>query len=221
MRDRGRQTWRNAECSYWEFGYGNVLRPIPYDKTKIYIATGASSADEAEQAISDGHGFSFTGLDFYAEIYTDEQVCLASNGYGLRTKKYFEGVCASIGLLSTEEREYGCPVNGDVVGFLDVVVVTTEVATIYKTEETFTVSVGYWAGPEELPEIRFVFDHLPTKSDIDIALILRRATNGFMAGLYHDTYTCPGCEKTVHWLDLPGNLRQRLALSRDGYCDDC
>ena len=53
---------------------------------------------------------------------------------------------------------------------------------------------------------------LPDQRDVEDALIVRKMERDFRLGRHRETFTCSDCLERKHWLDIPGNIQEKLAL---------
>lgn len=62
----------------------------------------------------------------------------------------------------------------------------------------------------------YSFDHLPTEKDIDVASMIENFEHYFVFKPMR--FSCWECGKETHWLDTPGDLRDKINNHREKYC---
>ena len=137
----------------------------------------------------------------YLYTLTDEEMCQFMNGYGLRTKEYFDNLCSSIGYCG-----YECVDDFSGSHASD---------NLEKTEYYYTEK---YAEVDNFGEIRHYFNHNPSDYEVRVAKMIQDAEYNFRMCIWHEEFKCWECGRTVHWTDIRGDIFEKVNCMEDMYC---
>lgn len=200
---------------------------LPVTDKKIYILYGTEYAnkklteEEAEALGKEGKICAFKVGDLYAEYYhfseDTELESIFRYGYSVRSRKYIAKIMQNIGLTSWTEAEDSYTGDGKLERFDH-----SERFAIALNADTEIGKLGdrHWlaqtcirAGIDTFTVVKQHFDHHPSVDQINTAFDIRRFEYN-----PKEVFTCWECGRMTHWLDVPGNLHDKLDRAEDNYC---
>jgi hypothetical protein len=77
------------------------------------------------------------------------------------------------------------------------------------------------AGIDTFMVVKMHFDHRPSATQIGTAFDIRDCYYDLMLRRQKEVFTCWECGHMTHWLDIPGNLHQKMDYAKDSFCGHC
>lgn len=156
-----------------------------------------------------------------AEIYRD-YYNLDENGYSMllynysgRTKQYLDAEKQRIGLTDYKD---GLPEGFFAVGHYDELGYGVAEMDIGRYADGRYVAQSALGVTEDEYVLRMHFSHLPSRQDVMDALVIRKLERDFKLGRHREVFHCGACGETRHWLDIPGDIHQKLRLRLQRRC---
>lgn len=149
--------------------------------------------------------------DVYSDYYEldDEATSMLLYNYSLRTLNYLKAERERVGLMSLKE---GNPESFFVLDEFNVGMGIGLIETGRYADGRFVAQSSSESLYEDSDVLRMHFTHLPDQQDVEDALIIRKMERDLKLGRHLETFMCGDCRQERHWLDIPGTIKEKLAL---------
>ena len=182
---------------------------LKQDQTPILFPGDTDGIPDNDRTGEDG--VRTTCIEVYRDYYDldEEGVTLLMYRYSGRSKKYLDEEKERIGLISIKE---GPPEAFFVLDEFNVGMGIGLIETGRYADGRFVAQSASESLYEDADVLRMHFNHLPDQREVEDALIVRKMERDFRLGRHRETFTCSDCLERRHWLDIPGNIQEKLAL---------
>lgn len=225
IEELGYKIVKEGDKTYKIIAPNGVAKMIPIDDKPIYVGVGSNckTVDDAENAIASGKGLKTTGNEIYKEIFSEpEEYCQWQNNFSLKTLKYLEEQEEKIGLISFEVKEYGeFKTTFNENEFVKVMMppqIQTSSVKLYKHNDKYICVYVIQPDIDSFYEHRITFKNEPSLQNLKTALLIDEVKTDFDRGKIKETFRCWECGRTVNWLDIDGDLKQKYYYALDKYC---
>lgn len=144
-----------------------------------------------------------TEKELFDSIYelTEEEMCQFEHGCSIKSYNYIQTVKKNIGLIGSglESDMF----SGEVMRFGE------------KSEHCYEEVHDCI---EESYVEKYYFNHNPSSNDIKTAIVICHIESDFGSHLRKDTFKCYECGHLTHWLDIPGNVFEKISNLEEKYC---
>lgn len=157
----------------------------------------------------------------YEEFFDwdEETWSMQLNGYGLRTKKYFDAIKKDIGFeeivhgWDTEEFETSSeyPYFGAI-----------KTVEIGKTKENrWCAELGYQTAIDDYNEEKIYFNRKPSVADVKTLRKIEKIRMDIRFRIKKEIFRCYECGREIHWLDVEGGLDDKIFGLEERFCGFC
>lgn len=200
----------------------NPWKMIPRTNDRVIYFVGdnlVSSTDEAKSLAKQGIIYKATTNEIYAAFFhfDQEEQCKFRYGYGLKSRAYIESVMKEIGLKSIEEgvdsggETSSLPENAEKISYF-----VNASTYIGKVDNLWLVETYYQYEIDDFAITKMWFSRKPTMQDIGAAFAIERIE----CKLHNnkETFRCWECGRTTHWVDVEGDIIEKVRRFEDRYC---
>lgn len=145
-----------------------------------------------------------TEKELFDSVYdlSEEEMCQFQHGCSLRSYNYIKAVRSNIGLVG--------------VGFVSDLFGSKEQMNFGEKSDYSHTEVH--VDIDDAMEGNYYFNHHPSAQDIKTAIAIWRIESDFRSHLRKETFKCWECGHVAHWLDVPGNLFEKINALDEKYC---
>lgn len=175
--------------------------------------------EDVEKEIELGNVIKIPEIDIYKLYFNwdDERYSMERYGYDLRTSEYLANTQKNIGYIETkhgwdeieltESRSF--PIFSIAVGKSELGVTESN---------KWCYQFGYPAGIDDYNIEKIYFNKRPNKQDIIMARQIETIKLNFFLRRARPEFTCWECGSRNHWLDIPGELGDKVENLKEKYC---
>jgi len=172
-----------------------------------------------EKLIEENRILKMNGWEFFKLYYTEEEMLYRIYGYDKRTHEYLNAIKKKRGILDyqvgyVEEKFEPIRRLGPYRGLTG-----DGYISVGKIGDRYVAQYSERCGIDDYCIVRIYFDHLPSKSDIDMAELIDDIELYFKLEPGRYKFVCWECGCERHWLDIRAqNLRERFEMLKERYC---
>ncbi len=162
-------------------------------------------------------GIHTTCSEIYREYYglDEDGLCMLLYNCSKRSRDYLDAEKTRIGLTDIKE---GDPEPFFALDHYDVGMGIGQIDVGRYADGRFVAQTAHTWLYEDSSVLRMHFTRMPSREDLEDALIIRKMERDFKLGRHREVFTCNDCGETRHWLDIPGGIREKLSLRKQRKC---
>lgn len=174
-------------------------------------------------------GISTTGYGFYASYYSlsDDEASILRYGCSARSREYIEATMKNIGLERiTDVANCGGGADGELTTCKNIATynffMNVETTLGLLEDGTYVTQTCFQYIVDDFAVVKMYFSRKPSERDMEVAFVIRDVESYFSRPNFNgddrETFVCYGCGNPVHWLNIPGGIKEKWSNLQERYC---